>query len=377
MLKNKKVLLTTLAAIPMIATPTALASSCNGASEGSVELWLATDGGSIDDKSFNQQGREALQEIRGLDRSGSLKYIANAADSVVSSIYTCYQTIANSNGEYVLATGYYHDDTIEAWNKDNGTDALKFLLADAPSGGRSNVSSIQYNTQESAFLAGVMSGLYLQSIGDIDPKVGIWGGGNFPAVTDFLIGYVNGIDYYNNNLLNGHPMVAFVKLGYDESYTDSGFDPGEGTTKAKTLLLGGADILFPVAAIQFEDALSEVSTSTYVNKKVIGVDVDAVKSHKDKESFILTSVLKDVKNGLIGLYKSAIGTDDVPSWAKGFGQDSIGTLKNGLTGIQSNSNYADEYSAATATDIIEASMAASKDSSKNTWEQALALLKTI
>ena len=336
------------------------------------KIWFVTDGGSVDDKSFNQQGKEALEEI-----IHDTKPIVSIKERTTSSIVSGYEIAANFGAEYILTPGYLHSQAIDEWNKNFGMDVINFLLIDAPSNGRKDVASLLFKTQESAFLAGVLSGLYLQSIGDIDPKVGIWGGENIPSVTDYIIGYVDGIDYYNNNLLNESPKVTFAKLGSDSAYTNSGFVVGGGTPKATTLLNNGADILFPVAGPQIVDALQAVNS--FGDQMVIGVDSDQSLQYPSQKDRILTSVVKDIKNGLIGLYEKAINSPQAPLWAQGPGKDSLGDVFNGLTGIMplpsSLSSLNNIYEDSIKPEILAEAKKISLKNGINNWEKTLEQLK--
>ncbi len=372
MSKIKKSLLA-FGTVAVTAAPIASVVAC-GSEASKSEVKLVTDSGSISDKSFNQQGFEALKGTFSILKQGTPTNSdvsvpeGNSAAQIVKS----YLAVQGTNTKVVLAPGFYHTKAIDLWNSTYGLDKLKFIIADGQfEDGKipTNVAQITYETKTSGFEAGVLAGLYLEAIKDVTPTVGMWGGGPFPGVTDFMVGFYEGIQYFNTTVKTTGSDVKFAKFGTPEAYTNSTFEAGKGVVKAEALKAKHADILLPVAGPQVADALSVVGTTQI---KVIGVDTDQKIAYPGDKAHILTSILKNLKDSMVDVWKKSNDpTATVADGIKGFGEHTIGTLANGLTGIEQDETTGTIhglYSKATTPEVIAAANAIKA----KTWDQTLA-----
>ncbi len=327
-----KLLITTLVII--LLSP--LLALINWGSFSSLDIGLVTDAGSIFDRSFNQSAWEGIKEINQ-KASESLDAIQPLGHTP-SQLINAYSVHVAAKKKYVVTPGFYNAAGIIDFNQEGYSKDMNFILLDAEVKAP-NVASVVYETAASGFLAGNLTGLYLnakKALGEEgydDLKVGMWGGGNFPGVTDFMVGFAYGINYFNQKPENANKKIKFVKFGDESQYTDSGFGLGQGKSKAQFLLSEGAQVLLPVAGPQASDALLEIQKTSLKNQKIIGVDSDAAIKFTDQKQFFITSILKDLTKTVVEVYKAVIGKQTPDSDFKGLNETTVGKLSNDLTRI--------------------------------------------
>ncbi|TCG11461.1 BMP family ABC transporter substrate-binding protein [Mycoplasma todarodis] len=346
MQKFKKTLLGSMSAVVALAAPVAVAVSC-GDWEGKFELRLnnetndelsnklamVTDGGSVDDKSFNEQGYDAYHALSGHGKASVLR-----PDGVTTfEIKKRYETAAKYGSRVIVTPGFHHMSAIQSFIKSFGEKKIGFILVDAVLN-NSNVASITFQTKYSGFLAGYFASEYLTEVKkDKTPKVGMFGGANFPGVTDFMIGFISGVKYYNDTKKPQH-KIQFSKFANDAEYTNSGFSAGQGTQYANKLLQGGADVILPVAGPQTSDVISAINQNEkYKDVKIVGVDTDQALQYPSDENKFLTSIEKKLSLAVQKVWRKAIDPknhqDQSYNGVNGFGETTIGTLENELTTI--------------------------------------------
>ena len=161
---------------------------------------------------------------------------------------------------------------------------------DYSAGDCGNVYSVEYKSNEAAFLAGALAAKMTSSglEGYNDKKlIGLVGAMDIPVINDFAVGYVEGAQFVDPEIKS--------HLAYIGNFDDS--------AKAKELALSqyadGADIVFSVSAAP---SIGVVDAASEKNQKLIGVDSDQAilleDSAPEKAKNILTSVLKNTGNSL-------------------------------------------------------------------------------
>lgn len=335
---------------------------------------LVTDAGDKDDKSFNQQGWDALKQITG--ESTPTNFVKPATHSAAD-ISTGYQSLRNVKN--ILAPGYYHVAAIESYNDTVKTNRKNFVLVDGVVEA-DNVASVLFDTRYAAFQAGYLAAKYLELRNDSTPTLGTFGGGNFPGVTDFMVGFVYGAKYYNDTRATGKNAVAFATLATDADYTNTEFEAGGGTVASNTLIgsktnvAGNADVLFPVAGPQTADAITAIGDNNRI--RVIGVDMNQADIYEaSKKTYFITSVEKKVKEAFVAVSKKM---------TESLGKTTIGGLNEKWVGISDNTGQSygwigettgktiyDAANSLTKTQIDEAITGFAT----KTWAQALADLK--
>jgi basic membrane protein A and related proteins len=213
---------------------------------------FVADVGGVDDKSFNQQIYEGLQQAEtelGVDFSYVTSasaadyapfiqaYVDQDCDLIVLAGFnmgTDLITSAEANPDQLYTIVDY--DIYDFTDPDNPVDVTL-----------DNVSELTFQTDEAAFLAG-----YAAAGSTKTGTVATYGGVFFPTVTIFMNGFAAGIRAYNQD--NG---TSVKLLGWDpdtqEGYQVSSdpavgfYTPAEGRRAAEDFLSEGADIILPVA----------------------------------------------------------------------------------------------------------------------------------
>ncbi len=136
-------------------------------------------------------------------------------------------------------------------------------------------------------------------------------------------------------------------LGWDPE-TQTGLFAGnfdstdDGRRLGESLLDEGADIIMPVAGPVGEGTLAVLKERG--TGLLIGVDTDWAVKYPDSADFILSSVLKNMDAFVQATYRAEIE-------GKFFGENYLGTLKNGGVGLGISSAWKDKIPAELMTEI--------------------------
>ena len=300
---------------------------------------IVSDAGGFDDKSFNQLGFEGATqaaeelgtELKAVESNSENDYAPNLESLVAEgcnvivtvgfalSAATVESATANPDIEYVLI-----DDAA-----DNDFDGTKDV---------DNVKPLLYNTAEAAFLAGYAAADYTTT-----GVVGTYGGMEFPTVTIFMDGFMQGADYYAET--KGKDVKVIGWDGKTGSFT-GGFEANEAATStARRLIDQDADVLLPVGGPIYQGALTAIEDS---GKDVVmlGVDADVYETDPNTQDVILTSILKGMK---VSTYEAvmAAGEDSFDTEAY------VGTLENEGVGIAPFHNFEGEISETLTAELDE------------------------
>lgn len=158
-------------------------------------------------------------------------------------------------------------------------------------GNLDNVYSILYKQNEGSFLAGALAAMVTNSDMELsnDRKViGFLGGMDIPVINDFLVGYIEGALYVDEDVS--------VYVSYIGSFDDS----ASGKENALAQYNAGVDIGFNLAG---QAGLGQLDAAQEVNRYAIGVDSDQAmvfaESDPAKAELVLTSMMKRVDNSLV------------------------------------------------------------------------------
>jgi basic membrane protein A and related proteins len=154
-----------------------------------------------------------------------------------------------------------------------------------------NVYSILYKQNEGSFLAGALAAMVTNSdmeLANPQKMVGFLGGMDIPVINDFLVGYIEGALYVDEDVK--------VYVSYIGSFSDS----ATGKEMALAQYNAGVDIGFNVAG---QAGLGQLDAAQEVNRYAIGVDSDQALLFADsdpaKADLVLTSMLKRIDNSLL------------------------------------------------------------------------------
>lgn len=162
-------------------------------------------------------------------------------------------------------------------------------------GGLDNVYSITYKQNEGSFLAGVLAAKVTNSnmpLANDRKMVGFLGGMDIPVINDFLVGYIEGALYEDEDVK--------VYISYIGNFTDA----AKGKEMALAQYNAGVDIGFNVAGLA---GLGQLDAAKEANRYAIGVDSDQAllfaETDLTKAKLVLTSMMKRVDNSLLRAVK--------------------------------------------------------------------------
>lgn len=234
------------------------------AEDGTFELALITDIGSIDDKSFNQGSWEGMRDY-AVDNGISHKYYQPSEKS--TDAYLSAIELAVRGGAKVIVTpGFLFEEPIFI-AQDEYPDTNFILIDGVPHSAdysefrtEDNVVGVLYAEDQAGFLAGYAAVI------DGYRNLGFMGGMAVPAVVRFGYGFVQGAEYAAEEL---GLEPGSISLNYH--YT-GGFDATpEVQTLAASWFQSGVEIIFAAGGAVGN---SVMAAAEQADAKVIGVDID-------------------------------------------------------------------------------------------------------
>jgi len=276
-----------------------------------------TDIGGVDDKGFNQtawKGVEDAMKDFGID--GKVLE-SNAETDYVPNI----NAFLSDDCDIIITVGFLVGDATEAAAKANPD--RKFSIVDyAYDPPIPNVLGQVYATNKAAFLAGYLAAGMSQT-----GTVGTFGGINIgPAVTDFMDGFVWGVEYYNEQKGTSVEALGWNPATKEGLFVGNFESLSDGREFAKNLNDEGADIVLPVAGPVGLGSAALASELGADALKIIGVDADQFLTDPEHHEVYLTSVMKNIDATVNDVIKRAMdGTFE--------GGVVVGTLENGGVGI--------------------------------------------
>lgn len=233
-------------------------------------------------------GDIVIQALKDFGKKSGAKYNVFDCNNDTSVISPTMMDVCSS-GEYDLViSGFYN--MLEASEAAAAKyPQQKILLfdteADYADGKNQNIRSVSSKQNECAFLAGSLAALLTESdapLANPEKVVGFVGGGENTAIMDFLVGYIDGVNYVDSRI---NILYSFVG-----NWTD--------TAKAKELGLmqyqQKADVSFAVCGAA---GLGVADAAKDANAYNIGVDYDVADSIKNTNpetaKHVITSAVKD------------------------------------------------------------------------------------
>lgn len=251
------------------------------------KICQVTDVGGIDDKSFNQTAWAGAQQVA--------KEFGAEARYLESQQQTDYEKNINeflaSNCDLIVTVGFLLGDATKAAATANPNQKFQILdfAYDPPI---DNVWGQVYATDQGAFLAG-----YVAAAVSKTGKVGTFGGIKIPPVTDFMIGFEQGVKYYNEKNNANVQVLGWDSAKGDGLFTGNFESTDDGRRLGETLMDEGADVIMPVAGpVGLGTAAAILERG---NAYLIGVDSDWYESAAEYKSIVLTSVLKKLNVSVV------------------------------------------------------------------------------
>ena len=299
-----------------LAMTTVVASSllvgCSGKNESTTDdkitVAMITDVAGVNDQSFNQSAWEGLQRAEK-ELGVEVKYLESKQDSDYA---TNIETLVDENVDLILGVGMKLADAIK-----EGSELYpeqNFVLVDEELKDASNVKSILFKAEESAYLAGLIAGKTTKT-----NNVGFIGGMELPVIDTFKYGFMAGVKAANPD--------AKVQSQYANSFTDQ----AKGKAIANQMYGNGADIIFTAGG---DVGTGAIEAAKEKGKYAIGVDRDQNYLAPDN---VITSAIKRVDVGIYETVKSLVEGSFEGGTAKVYGLD-----KNGVGIAETTSKNVDQ-----------------------------------
>jgi basic membrane protein A len=286
-----------------------------------------TDIGGLGDKSFNYSAYQGL--VQAQKAAGGPTKMAIAVQQTPpmggeSNYEAEIQKFINDKCSIIITVGFLMD---EATGKAaNAHPNQRFAIVDdVPTTKSKNVMSLTYQTNQDAFLGGLLSSAETKS-----GTVSTYGGQKIPPVTIYMDGFVAGVRYYDQKFKKHVKVLGWVPTpgrNYkDNQYDGTGVFTNDFTTQSKgeadtkTFFSEGADIVFPVAGSVGLGSVAAVKT-TSGKHYVDWVDVDGCVSEPSDCKYFPMSITKGIETSVSGAILAAFHHTFR-------GQVYVGTLKN-------------------------------------------------
>lgn len=246
------------------------------------DVILVTQVGGVNDGSFTQSAWEGLQQVCSQLGVGTT-YIETQDESELEGNLR----LAAQEGKIIVATGYLFEKPMGVVAQE--FPDKQFILIDAqPTDGDSNpitlpnVFSYFFDETQAGYLVG-----YIASKVTKTNHIGFIGGIKSPAVQHFGVGYLQGAQAGNPNII------------VDYEYANSFTDVTAGLNIANAMISNGCDIIFGAAGGVNKGIIESCIKSSEAGQQVwaIGVDTNMYDQglyDNDTKSVILTSAIKNV-----------------------------------------------------------------------------------
>jgi len=258
-------------------------------------IYLVTDVGNIDDKSFNQSAWEGVQEY-GKTNSKEYKYLRPTEDSTNARI-EMIQAAYKEGAKVVVLPGFLFSEA--AYIEQDACKDMSFVFIDGvPTKDNdtkigTNTTSIFYNEVQAGWLAGYFAAKEYDTGKNTDTvKLGFFGGMGVGAVIRYGLGYCAGIEYYAKSVTTASNFV--VNYNYSGSFTAK----PEFVTTIEGWYDSGVKTVFSCGGSIYTSVLQAAKSK---GKTLIGVDSDQGLSLEEADKkYMLTSSMKGVKDSTIG-----------------------------------------------------------------------------
>ena len=249
--------------------------------DGKYQIAFVTDVGQLKDKSFNQGTWEGVKRYAS-ENGKSYKYYqpANGNEATDDDRYNAMKAAVEGGADIVVCAGFMQATALEKAAKEF-TDA-KFVFIDGWALGLDNVMSIDFQEEQSGYLAGyaaVMEGY---------TKFGFTGGGGGtnPACCRFGYGYVQGAQ------AAAAEKNVQVEINYSWQYGAAFSASPDLQTMLNGWYANGTEVIFACGGQMCQSAFAAASAN---QAYVIGVDVD----QSAESETVITSATKGLREAVM------------------------------------------------------------------------------
>jgi basic membrane protein A and related proteins len=282
--------------------PSAAASTAASAAPSTAASYTAcevTDTGGVDDKGFNQTAHDGLLKAQ-TDLGIAIKLLESTA---ATDYAPNLKTFTDAGCNLIVTVGFLlgPDTQASAVLHPNTQYAIVDFAYDPAI---PNILGLVFDTASASMLQG-----YLAAGMSTTGKVGTFGGIQIGPVTDFMDGFVAGVNYYNQKNNKSVTVLGWDPKTQTGTFTGDFTDLDKGRTDAEALMQEGADVIFPVAGPVGQGAMAAVKANAAGMSPApifIGVDVDQFLSVPGYEDIIMSSVLKKIDNAVYAAIQAAM-----------------------------------------------------------------------
>jgi basic membrane protein A and related proteins len=253
-----------------------------------------SDTGGIDDRGFNQNAFEGLEMAEAELGVGISFLESQAATDYERNI----DAFIEEGCDLIITVGFLLGDATQAAAEANA-DQLFAIVDFAYDPPLDNVQGLVFDTKSASMLAG-----YLAAGMSETGIVGTFGGVEIGPVTDFMVGFEAGVNYYNDQRGAQVDLLGWDSASGEGTFTGDFENQDNGRQTAEALMQEGADVIFPVAGPVGLGAMAAVQDSG--SALYIGVDVDQAISVPEFEDIMLSSVLKRIDNAVFAAVEDAM-----------------------------------------------------------------------
>ncbi len=254
--------------------------------DGKYAIAFVTDVGQLKDKSFNQGTWEGVKKYAS-DNDKSYKYYqpANGDAATDDDRYDAMKAAADAGAEIIICAGFLQGTALQKAAEEFTDVKFVFIdgwtLADADDNALENVSAVDFQEEQSGYLAGyaaVMEGY---------TKLGFsgGGGGTNPACCRFGYGYVQGAQ------AAAAEKDITVDMNYSWEYGASFSASAELQTMLNGWYTNGTEVVFACGGSMCQSAFAAASAN---EGAVIGVDVD----QSSQSETVITSATKGLRESV-------------------------------------------------------------------------------
>jgi basic membrane protein A len=256
-----------------------------------ITVRLLTDSSGIDDRSFNAAAWRGILEFYG-DTWENPRQRGRAYDVVTAQSQAMYdpniRQASDEGYDLIVTAGFTFADALAEAAK--AYPNQKYLIVDVDFVQFPNVLNAVFAEHEGSYLVGVGAALKAKADGVENPRFGFIGGVPDPVITKFEVGFIQGV-------LSVLPDAEII-----DYYVNDWNEPGQAKTQAKIWYDSGVYAIYSAAGNSGNGTIAQAKEYRLQGKNVwaIGSDMDMYEMglYRDKESAVLTSMLKRVETGV-------------------------------------------------------------------------------
>ena len=251
------------------------------AEDGKYQIAFVTDVGQLKDKSFNQGTWEGVKRYAS-ENGKAYKYYqpANGDAATDDDRYDAMKFAVEGGAEIVVCAGFLQETALKKAAQEF-TD-VKFVFIDGWGTGIANIMSIDFQEEQSGYLAGYAA------VKEGFTKLGFSGGGGGanPACCRFGYGYVQGAQ------AAAAELGITVDMKYSWAYGSSFGASPELQTMLDGWYSNGTEVIFACGGSMCQSAFAAAGAN---DGYVIGVDVD----QSSQSEYVITSATKGLREAVM------------------------------------------------------------------------------